>query len=120
MHGGFFLGPAGFYRALRELPEAESRKICMTAVRKVNHLYGNEELAVLQRRDARFINTTMMVTLMGAAVSDGLESGVVISGVGGQYNFVAMAHELPEARSILLLRSTRESGHCLLYTSRCV
>ncbi|MBL8259363.1 MAG: acetyl-CoA hydrolase [Candidatus Competibacteraceae bacterium] len=110
LHGGFFLGPAGFYRALRELPEAESRKICMTAVRKVNHLYGNEELAVLQRRAARFINTTMMVTLMGAAVSDGLESGVVISGVGGQYNFVAMAHELPEARSILLLRSTRESG----------
>ncbi|HAO32219.1 MAG TPA: acetyl-CoA hydrolase [Candidatus Competibacteraceae bacterium] len=110
LHGGFFLGPAAFYDALRALPEAESRKICMTTVRKINHLYGNEDLAVLQRRDARFINTTMMVTLMGAAVSDGLESGVVISGVGGQYNFVAMAHELPEARSILLLRSTRESG----------
>lgn len=51
-----------------------------------------------------------MMTLLGAAVSDGLESGQVISGVGGQYNFVAMAHELPDARSILMLRSTRESG----------
>ena len=110
MHGGFFMGPQSFYEALRTLPEAESRLICMTTVRKVNHLYGGEELAVLQRRDARFINTTIMVTLLGAAVSDGLENGQVISGVGGQYNFVAMAHELPGARSILMLRSTRESG----------
>jgi hypothetical protein len=31
-----------------------------------------------------------------------------VSGVGGQYNFVAMAHELEGARSLLLLRSTRE------------
>ncbi len=31
----------------------------------------------------------------------------VVSGVGGQYNFVAMAHALPEARSILCLRATR-------------
>ncbi|HRD64912.1 MAG TPA: acetyl-CoA hydrolase/transferase C-terminal domain-containing protein [Candidatus Competibacter sp.] len=110
MHGGFFMGPQDFYEALRTLPERESRQICMTTVRKINHLYGNEELATLQRRDARFINTTIMMTLMGAAVSDGLENGQVISGVGGQYNFVAMSHELPGARSILMLRSTRESG----------
>jgi len=110
MHGGFFMGPQDFYQALRELPERESRQICMTTVRKVNHLYGDEELAALQRRDARFINTTIMMTLMGAAVSDGLENGQVISGVGGQYNFVAMGHELPGARSVLMLRSTRESG----------
>ncbi|MFZ1643652.1 MAG: acetyl-CoA hydrolase/transferase C-terminal domain-containing protein [Candidatus Contendobacter sp.] len=110
MHGGFFMGPQSFYEALRTMPEEDSRQICMTTVKRVNHLYGNQELAVLQRRDARFINTTIMVTLMGAAVSDGLENGQVISGVGGQYNFVAMAHELPDARSILMLRSTRESG----------
>jgi hypothetical protein len=30
-----------------------------------------------------------------------------VSGVGGQYNFVAMAHALPDARSILCLRATR-------------
>jgi hypothetical protein len=49
----------------------------------------------------------MMATLLGAAVSDGLADGRVVSGVGGQYNFVAMAHSLPGARSILTLRSTR-------------
>jgi hypothetical protein len=49
----------------------------------------------------------MMVTGLGAAVSDGLADGRVVSGVGGQYNFVAMAHALPEARSILCLRTTR-------------
>jgi acyl-CoA hydrolase len=92
------------------MPPEENQQICMTTVHRVNQLYGNEELAVLQRRDARFINTTIMVTLLGAAISDGLENGQVISGVGGQYNFVAMAHELPGARSILMLRSTRESG----------
>lgn len=113
LHGGFFMGPQDFYEALRVLPEQDSRRICMTTVRKVNHLYNGEELAVLQRRNARFINTTIMMTLMGAAVSDGLENGQVISGVGGQYNFVAMAHELPDARSILLLRSTRASGSTL-------
>jgi hypothetical protein len=39
-----------------------------------------------------------------------LADGRVVSGVGGQYNFVAMAHALPEARSILALRSTREKN----------
>ena len=49
----------------------------------------------------------MMLTTLGAAVSDGLADGRVVSGVGGQYNFVAMAHALPGARSILCVRSTR-------------
>jgi hypothetical protein len=51
-----------------------------------------------------------MATLLGGAVSDGLEDGRVVSGVGGQYNFVAMAYALPGARSIILLRSTRKKG----------
>jgi hypothetical protein len=51
----------------------------------------------------------MMITGLGAAVSDGLADGRVVSGVGGQYNFVAMAHALPDARSILCLRATREA-----------
>src|SRR5262249_24586123 len=58
----------------------------------------------------RFVNTTMMVTLLGAAVSDGLADGRVVSGLGGQYNFVSMAHALPGARSILCVRATRTSG----------
>jgi hypothetical protein len=50
------------------------------------------------------------MTLMGAGVADQLEDGRVLSGVGGQYNFVAQGHALEGARSILLLRSWRESG----------
>ena len=52
----------------------------------------------------------MMATLLGAAVSDGLENGQVVSGVGGQYNFVAQAFALPGARSILALEATRQPG----------
>ena len=52
----------------------------------------------------------MMMTLFGAAVSDGLADGRVVSGVGGQYNFVAMAHALPDGHSLLQLRSTREEA----------
>jgi hypothetical protein len=51
----------------------------------------------------------MKVTLLGAAASDALESGQVVSGVGGQYNFVAMAHAIADARSILMLRATHEN-----------
>jgi hypothetical protein len=72
-------------------------------------LYGDHQaLGLLQRRGARFFNTCMMASLLGAAVSDALEDGHVVSGVGGQYNFVAMAHEIPDGRSILMLRATRK------------
>jgi acyl-CoA hydrolase len=108
LHAGFFLGPRGFYAALRELPESERSQFGMRGVAYVNQLYGTDlELRALQRRGARFYNTTMMVTLLGAAVSDALENGQVVSGVGGQYNFVAMAHALADARSILCVRATR-------------
>lgn len=108
LQAGFFLGPRGFYAALRELPESDRAQLDMRGVGFINQLYGpDQELRILQRRDGRFVNTTMMVTLLGAAVSDALESGQVVSGVGGQYNFVAMAHALPGARSILCVRATR-------------
>jgi acyl-CoA hydrolase len=108
LHAGFFLGPRGFYAALRELPEGDRAQLGMRGVAWINQLYGPyQELRILQRRAGRFVNTVMMVTLLGAAVSDQLESGQVVSGVGGQYNFVAMAHALPGARSILCLRATR-------------
>jgi acyl-CoA hydrolase len=111
LHGGFFLGPRGFYAALRDLPESERCQFSMGGVAFINQLDGaGQALKIAQRRHARFINTTMMVTLSGAAVSDGLADGQVVSGVGGQYNFVAMAHSLPGARSILALRSTRVKG----------
>lgn len=105
---GFFFGPKGFYAELRNLPAVQRKMFAMRGISFVNELYGHEwELKCAQRRYARFVNTTMMVTGLGAAVSDALEDGRVVSGVGGQYNFVAMAHAMPEARSILCLRSTR-------------
>jgi acyl-CoA hydrolase len=111
LHGAFFLGPRGFYAALRDMPEAERRQFSMCGVSFVNQLDGADQaLKLAQRRHGRFLNSTMMVTLLGAAVSDGLADGRVVSGVGGQYNFVAMAHALPDARSILTLRSTRENN----------
>jgi acyl-CoA hydrolase len=111
LHGAFFVGPRGFYAALRDLPEVERRQFSMCGVSFANQLQGaDQELKVAQRQHARFLNSTMMMTLLGAAVSDGLADGRVVSGVGGQYNFVAMAHALPGARSILTLRSTREKN----------
>jgi len=110
LHGAFYLGSSEFYRWLRELPDDQRRAIGMRRVSEVNELYGgNEALERLQRRDARFFNTCMMATALGAAVSDALGDGRVVSGVGGQYNFVAMAHALPDARSVLMLRASRDA-----------
>ncbi len=109
MTGGFFLGPRDFYAHLRTMPAHELAKIDMTRIDFINQLYGQEDLKRAQRRNARFMNTTMIVTLLGAAASDALESGQVVSGVGGQYNFVAMSHALHDARLIMMLRSTHEN-----------
>jgi Acetyl-CoA hydrolase/transferase C-terminal domain len=74
-----------------------------------NEIYGEEASKRAARLDARFVNNTMMATLMGAAISDGLDDGQVVSGVGGQYNFVAQAFALKDARSILALEATRQA-----------
>ena len=63
-----------------------------------------------QRRHSRFVNSAMMATLMGALRSDQLEDGRVVSGVGGQYNFIAQALELEDARAIIEVKATRNSG----------
>ncbi|MEN9377075.1 MAG: hypothetical protein RL710_2232 [Pseudomonadota bacterium] len=107
MHGGFFLGPRSFYDFLRNMSEEDNKQICMTTVDNVNHLYGDQELKTLQRKDGRFVNTCLMVTLTGGVISDGLEDGRVVSGVGGQYNFVSMAHALQDGRLIMMLNSHR-------------
>jgi acyl-CoA hydrolase len=127
MHAGFLLGPRAFYSALSALPESERRLFDMRGVGFINQLLGEDyALRVAQRSHARFVNTAMMLTTLGAAISDGLADGRVVSGVGGQYNFVAMAHGLPGARSVLCVRSTRRKdgeltsnivtsyGHCTI------
>jgi acyl-CoA hydrolase len=110
LHGAFFIGPKSFYQRLREMPPDQIARIQMMPVSFTNELYGEEELKRRARTDARFVNNAMMATLMGAVISDGLENGQVVSGVGGQYNFVAQAFALAGARSILTVEATRQSG----------
>jgi len=109
LHAGFFMGPRSFYESLCEMDEDLRRKLGMRSVMFTNHLYHHEELNRAQRLDARLINTGMKATVSGAVVSDGLEDNRVVSGVGGQFNFVNMAHELEGGRSIIMIRATRES-----------
>jgi acyl-CoA hydrolase len=110
LHGGFFLGPRCFYDRLASMPLDERRQFHMTSVGRINQLYGSEELDRLQRTNARFINTGLKCTLTGAVVSDALDNHRVLSGVGGQYNFVAQAHALDGGRSILLVKAVRGEG----------
>ena len=110
LHGAFFLGAKSFYRALREMTAEQIARIQMMPVSFTNELYGDEASKRSARANARFINNAMMATLMGAVVADGLENGQVVSGVGGQYNFVAQAFALGGARSVLALEATRQTG----------
>ena len=110
LHGGFFVGPQSFYRRLREMDPATLAKIQMTHISFTNQLYGDEEAKKSARVNARFVNNAMMATALGAVVSDGLEDGRVVSGVGGQYNFVEQAFALSGARSILAINATRGAG----------
>ena len=108
IHAGFFLGSRNLYARLRAMSPETRRRIAMVPVSFVNDLYGDEAGRHAARRGGRFINTAMMATLFGAIVSDGLDDGRVVSGVGGQYNFVSQAFALPDARSVIALRATRE------------
>jgi acyl-CoA hydrolase len=116
LHAAFFLGPKSFYRRLREMPASDLAKLQMTAVSFTNALYGDEAAKRVARVKARFINSAMMATLLGAAVSDGLEDGRVVSGVGGQYNFVEQAFALGDARSIITLNATRGATSNIRWT----
>lgn len=110
LHAGFSLGSPLFYEKLAALDDELRAKIAMMPINFINELYGDEDGKRRARTDARFINSSLMTTLLGDVVSDGLENGQVISGVGGQYNFVAMAFALKGARSIITHPATRTSG----------
>lgn len=110
VHAGFFLGSSAFYDELRSLPDDARDEIAMTSISFTNTLAGDAAAKIAQRRDARFINTALAATLLGAVSSDQTEDGRVISGIGGQGDFVAMAHDIPDARSIIAVRSTRAQG----------
>lgn len=109
LHSGFFVGSNAFYGFLRSLPEQERALFQMRGISFVNELYGEEKRKRADRVNARFVNNAMMVTLLGATVSDALADGRVVSGVGGQYNFVAQAFALEGARSIITLNAARRA-----------
>ncbi|MGI9379415.1 MAG: acetyl-CoA hydrolase/transferase C-terminal domain-containing protein [Methyloligellaceae bacterium] len=113
LDAGFFLDSSTFYEELKNLTDADLEKLQMKPVSFVNQLYADEALKRSQRIKARFINKCLMATLLGNVVSDQLENGQIVSGVGGQYNFVAQAHELQDARSVIVLNATRGSGRSL-------
>jgi acyl-CoA hydrolase len=62
IQGGFFLGCQRFYDWLRNLNEEDRKLISMKSVQRINQLYGHEDIDRLHRKDARFINTCMMMT----------------------------------------------------------
>ncbi len=113
LHAAFFVGSKAFYKGLRDMPEGERAKFNMTAVSFVNELYGEEAAKRAARVKSRFINNAMMATLLGDIVSDALDNGKVVSGVGGQYNFVAQSFALEDARSIIMVRATRNAKGCV-------
>ncbi len=110
LHAGFFLGNRAFYEELRALPADALAEISMCAISFTNTLDGDTAAKIAQRRDARFVNTALVLTLLGAASSDGLDDGRVISGIGGQGDFVAQSFALPGARSIIAARAARSGG----------
>src|SRR5258708_37492877 len=82
----------------------------MTAFSFTNPPAGDPAAKRAQRAHARFVNTAMVATLLGAVSSDQLEDGRVVSGAGGQHDLVAMAHALEGARSVIGVRATRRAN----------
>ncbi|GAB5500731.1 MAG: acetyl-CoA hydrolase/transferase C-terminal domain-containing protein [Pseudohongiellaceae bacterium] len=107
LHGGFFVDCRDFYERLRQMSGAQREQFQMMPVSFVNELYGDEQGKRKARVKAAFINSAMLATLRGAVISDALEDGRVVSGVGGQYNFAAQAFALEDARFIITLNATR-------------
>ena len=110
LHAGFFIGSRAFYRTLREMPRDIIQKFGMTSISFVNELYGDEAKKRRARTNARFLNDAMMATLLGDVISDGLEDGRIVSGVGGQYNFIAQGFALEGGRSAIVLHATRTAA----------
>ncbi|PEQ13664.1 hypothetical protein B2G71_04890 [Novosphingobium sp. PC22D] len=107
LHGAFFVGSRGFYTRLKAMDEARRADFDMTAVSFTNALYGDEDEKRADRVHARFVNTVIKADVLGAAQADTLGDGRVISGVGGQHDFVEQALALRGAHSILTVASTR-------------
>jgi acyl-CoA hydrolase len=107
---GFFVGPDSLYQRLRAMPRAQRDRINMTSVKFINDAHRDFEAKNRDRAHARFVNNGMKATLLGAVVSDGLDNGQVVSGVGGQYDFVRQAFALDNARAIIMINAVRDGS----------
>lgn len=109
IHAGFFVDCHDFYRDLRDMPEHERTLIQMMPVSYTNQLYGDELAKREARTNARFVNAAMKATVLGGVISDVTDKGQIVSGVGGQFNFIEQAFALQGARAIITLQATRHS-----------
>lgn len=107
IHAGFFVETRDFYARLRNMPAKERARIGMAPVSFTNALYGDEMEKRAARTHARFINGAMQVSALGDVMSDSVKDGQVVSGVGGQFNFVEQALALKDAHAIIALPATR-------------
>lgn len=110
IHAGFFVETTDFYRRLRKMPAERRAKIQMMPVSFTNALYGDEDAKRAARVGARFVNGAMKAGILGDVMSDMVKDGQVVSGVGGQFDFVSQAFALEGARSVITLPATRMSG----------
>jgi acyl-CoA hydrolase len=106
IRAAFFIGSRDMRARLRDMTQKQRDRIAMVSVRETN-LPGKAQDDT--RRDARFINNAMKVSLLGSVFSDATPDGREVSGVGGQFDFIALAFHLPGARAVTTLESTRKS-----------
>ncbi len=107
IHAGFFVETRDFYRRLRTMNPERRARIGMVPVSFTNQLYGDEPGRRAARRQARFVNSAMQVSALGDLMSDASADGKVISGIGGQFNFVEQALALDGGRAIITVPATR-------------
>ncbi|WP_243405061.1 acetyl-CoA hydrolase/transferase C-terminal domain-containing protein [Pelagivirga sediminicola] len=110
IHAGFFVEAREMYQRLRDMAPERRGRISMMPVSYTNALYGDEAAKRAARVDARFVNGAMQASLLGDVMSDSARPGQVVSGVGGQMDFVAQALALEGARAIVTLPATRCTG----------
>lgn len=110
IHAGFFVEARDMYKRLRAMDPVKRNKIAMMPVSFTNALYGDEAAKRAARTQARFVNGAMQVSVLGDIMSDAAKPGQVVSGVGGQFNFIEQAFALEDGRAILTLPATRNSG----------
>ena len=74
LHAAFFVGPKAFYRALREMDEAQLSRLQMKAISFVNELYGDEEMQTPRARQGSFHQQRHDGNPARRVVSDALET----------------------------------------------